>query len=75
MLADGQAGEQRAALGHEREPSPGQHVRGHAADLLARHRIAPDIGRFSPAIVSSVVVLPAPLGPSIATTSPGGRGC
>ncbi len=72
MLADGQAWEQRAALGYEREATPGQGVRGHAADVLARQfRIAPEIGLFSPAIVSSVVVLPAPFGPSSATTSPG----
>src|SRR5262245_32130422 len=33
-------------------------------------RIAPDIGRTSPEIARSVVVLPAPFGPSSATTSP-----
>ena len=31
----------------------------------------PEIGWFSPAIVSRVVVFPAPFGPSSATTSPG----
>jgi hypothetical protein len=34
-------------------------------------RTWPVVGRSSPASVSSVVVLPAPLGPSSATISPG----
>jgi hypothetical protein len=34
-------------------------------------RTEPEIGRFSPAMVSMIVDFPAPFGPSSATTSPG----
>ena len=71
MLANGQPGKQRPSLGHERQSPAGQEVGGHAPDVLAGKLDLPEIGRLSPAIVSRVVVLPAPLGPSSATTSPG----
>ena len=72
MLADGQAEEQRAALGHERDAAARELVGGRRRRCPCRRaRPCRRCGGSRPAIVASVVVLPAPLGPSSATTSPG----
>ena len=42
-----------------------------SAGLMPNRLMVPASGRLSPRIMSMVVVLPAPFGPSRATTSPG----
>ena len=61
---DREPGEQRPVLGHEAEAPPGVAVRRPRQSTGSpEHRTAPPSGRSRPAIVSSVVVLPAPFGP------------
>ena len=77
MLAPGEPEEERAVLGHvgqapTRRASVGAAGRQTAgAGRSAEHRdVSPASTGRRPEMVSSVVVLPAPFGPSSATTSP-----
>ncbi len=65
-----QPGEQAQVLGH-RELAVHGRLLGHPADLArARGSRCPPSGRWIPARIESSVVLPAPLGPITATSSP-----
>ena len=79
VLAHGEVGEQRAVLGHVGEAPRGRRASGAAWPSGRPSRTTcPAMTGSRPDRSSSVVVLPAPLGPSRATTSPGvdraGRG-
>ena len=42
-----------------------------SATSVPSHRTHPEVGGYSPAMILASVVLPDPLSPTIATTSPG----
>ena len=71
VLVHGEVGEDVPALHAVREAQPRHVVRGQAGDVLAGER---DAGRrvtgIMPLMTRAAVVLPAPLVPSSATTSP-----
>ena len=71
VLAHGQVGEEPAALEHVGEAEPDDAVGWQAGRCAARGRqISPLRARTRPESVFMSVDLPAPFGPSIATTSP-----
>ena len=70
MLGDRQPEEHPAPLGHVGDAELGAGGGRALAMSAPSTRIVPAIGRTSPEIARSVVVLPAPFGPSSATTSP-----
>ena len=75
VLAHGQVGEHAPALGDEAQP-PRRHRVAGAVDLRPARITSPPASRCRPASDVQRVVMPAPLGPRTATTSPapsGGR--
>ena len=69
VLGDGEVREDAAALGDRAHPGAGERVGRGAVDVRRRRRgRAPAVGAHLAAITLSVVVLPAPFGPSSATT-------
>jgi hypothetical protein len=68
VLADRQRPVQVVALGHDRNQPPGPHrVGGHIHPTQA----TPPVGRTLVVRTPTVVVFPAPFGPSSPNTSPG----
>ena len=70
VLGDGEAEEDPRALGHVGDAELGTGVGERRASRCRRNGSRPASGRTIPEIARNVVVLPAPLGPSSATTSP-----
>ena len=75
VLAHGEVGEDAPALGDQAQPAAGQIVgRGAVDPATGDQHVARRCGGCRPAATRSVVVLPAPFGPSTATTEPAGTG-
>ena len=70
IVGDGEAAEEPATLGHERDAEVDAVGRLDRVDALPSNQISPLRGVRSPAMVFSSVVLPAPLAPTSATASP-----
>ena len=75
VLEDRQVGEDPATLGDEAHADAGDGIRGRPGDVVTRPATTlPAWGAIWPLATPSVVVLPAPFGPSSAYTSPAAHG-